>query len=397
MKTILSCLFTFFSMQLFAQLLVIDSTVAIKDNSIFAENNNSNGAGPVLFGGKNGLGNSRRALIKFSALNVTPDSFKSVSVRIHVNQVSNATLRTLSLYKLTSDWGEGTSSNSGGTGAAPSTGDATWNFRFFNTQSWTTAGGDYFGTPSASIQVGDVGYYTFSDPQLLADYKSWINNPGTNFGWILLGDEAANNSAKRLDSREVVATAPLDAPKIFATYNPVVVPVTITSFRALDKESFIQLAWQTSTEVNTSLFEIEHSSDGIAFEKSGVVSAAGNSSQQRNYTFNHYINPGKHLYRIVTVNHNGKKEYSAVITINNGGKVKNPLSIFPNPVDNFLNISSKEVSLAGRYRIFDLTGKVIRSDAHHGEKIDVTGLKTGYYTLELLNGGKALHAGFLKK
>src|SRR4029453_11532934 len=34
------------------------------------------------------------------------------------------------------------------------------------------------------------------------DVQSWLNEPGTNFGWLIRGDEAVNQTAKRFDSSE---------------------------------------------------------------------------------------------------------------------------------------------------------------------------------------------------
>ncbi len=36
---------------------------------------------------------------------------------------------------------------------------------------------------------------------MIADVQAWLNNPGNNFGWVLVGDEAANETAMRFDSR----------------------------------------------------------------------------------------------------------------------------------------------------------------------------------------------------
>ena len=54
------------------------------------------------------------------------------------------------------DWGEGTSVAPGeeGDGAPATTNDATWRHRFFDTIFWTTEGGDFSGTVSASQSVG---------------------------------------------------------------------------------------------------------------------------------------------------------------------------------------------------------------------------------------------------
>jgi hypothetical protein len=58
----------------------------------------------------------------------------------------------------------------------------------------------------------------------------------------------------------------------------VVLPVTFTKFYARQKDKTEELFWQTASEQNNRLFEIERSTDGIEFEKIGY-----------NGNINHYI------------------------------------------------------------------------------------------------------------
>ena len=112
--------------------------------------------------------------------------------------------QNVELHKLLADWGEGTSDASGeeGTGAPATTNDATWRHRFYDTIFWTTQGGDFSNTVSASQSVGAIGDYTWSSAQMVADVQSWLDNPAGNFGWLVLGNESANTTAKRFDTRE---------------------------------------------------------------------------------------------------------------------------------------------------------------------------------------------------
>lgn len=36
---------------------------------------------------------------------------------------------------------------------------------------------------------------------MVADVRDWMATPGSNFGWILIGDETQLTSAKRFESR----------------------------------------------------------------------------------------------------------------------------------------------------------------------------------------------------
>ena len=40
---------------------------------------------------------------------------------------------------------------------------------------------------------------------MVADVQSWLDNPATNFGWLVLGDESDILTAKRFDTQRVPA------------------------------------------------------------------------------------------------------------------------------------------------------------------------------------------------
>src|SRR4029453_9322572 len=79
-----------------------------------------------------------------------------------------------------------------------------WAPRFYHTVFWTTQGGDFSATVSASQSVGAIGNYTWSSAQMVTDVQTWLDTPATNFGWLVLGDESTSVTAKRFDSRETV-------------------------------------------------------------------------------------------------------------------------------------------------------------------------------------------------
>jgi hypothetical protein len=55
--------------------------------------------------------------------------------------------------------------------------------------------------------VPDTGMYVWTGPELVADIQSWINDPATEFGWMLRGEEGVTQSVRRIDSREVLEPA----------------------------------------------------------------------------------------------------------------------------------------------------------------------------------------------
>ena len=195
---------------------LIKDVPAFKDNTMYQESDTlSNGQGQYVFAGKTlGLSGSpqiRRALLAFAVADSLPATavIDSVKLTMRVSKVPNNTARTFALHRVTADWGEGASDagEPGGGGDAAQTGDATWLYRFHNTQNWTTAGGDFAATASAQRQLTGLGPYTWESAQMKTDVQSWLATPANNFGWILVGDEAVQQTAKRLDSSEHATAA----------------------------------------------------------------------------------------------------------------------------------------------------------------------------------------------
>ncbi len=170
-----------------------------------ADGSLANGAGPYLFAGRTGLasGSIRRGIVSLDVAELPPGAtVTAVRLSLHMSQ-TNAGSVAVGLHRVLVDWGEGASSASGGSGAPAESGDATWLHTFYDQSFWSSLGGDFTGASSASALVAAEGTYTWgSTPELVADVQSWLDDPASNHGWILLGDETALNTAKRFDSRE---------------------------------------------------------------------------------------------------------------------------------------------------------------------------------------------------
>ena len=204
-----------------------------RDNTIFEEGALSNGAGSHFFAGTTNAGDVRRGLIAFDLEGSIPAGsvINSVTLTLSMSRTIAGQMG-IELRRATAGWGEGTSQGfrgeGGGSDATP--GDATWTHRFFDTDEWSSPGGD-FASVSATVTIGDVGSYTWaSTPQMVEDVQSWLDDPASNFGWLLkASDEGPTLSAKRFDSRE--NPAPASRPRLSIDFSP---PLAGTSFRRGD-------------------------------------------------------------------------------------------------------------------------------------------------------------------
>src|SRR5688572_17681869 len=196
----------------FAETLVVNPS---KDNTLYESTGAqlSNGQGIYMFVGLTGSGGSRRGLVAFD-LSAIPSNatITDVSLSLFLSRPrSDATAETIDLFKVVKDWGEGGSNagSPGGSGAPAQAGDATWLHNFFNTSFWTTPGGDTANNVSASTNVSANNRpYTWSGSGMVADVQSWIANPASNFGWMITGNEANQQSAQRFHTGENTSNKP---------------------------------------------------------------------------------------------------------------------------------------------------------------------------------------------
>ncbi|MBK9128461.1 MAG: DNRLRE domain-containing protein [Phycisphaerales bacterium] len=194
---------------------------AAKDNTLYQDNTGglSNGVGENIFAGRTFSGSLRRAVIAFDLSSIPAGStINSVELRLFMNKtrVAGAAVR---VHRLLGDWGEGASDADGeeGAGGPAAPGDATWIHRFYDTQFWSGPGGDFAASPSATTTVTFLGSYNWSGPGMVADVQGWLDNPGSNFGWILIGPENVQ-SAKRFSSRESLVAS--DRPRLTVNFTP---------------------------------------------------------------------------------------------------------------------------------------------------------------------------------
>ena len=228
--------------QLVAAVSKTESFPADRDNSLFENSGNSNGAGPHLYSGRTGSsgGNARRrALLRFDISPVPAlTGVTAASVVLHQNLGGSAPV-TMSLHRLTSDWGEAGSNagTTGGQGAPAQTGDATWVNRIHPSTAWGSPGGDFIPTPSAVTVIDSTApdgpvERIWSGPGILSDLQAWQASPSSHFGWVLIGDEAGTATAQRFDSRESASGGGAFRPRLDIVYSGAPEPGPFESFLA---------------------------------------------------------------------------------------------------------------------------------------------------------------------
>jgi hypothetical protein len=189
----------------------------IADTTLFSNNPTNNfGASTNLIGGETGNLSVGRALLRFDVAGQLPPNAVVQSATLTVTVVlipPGPVASTFDLRRVLVDWTEGTGIGLVGSPAKP--GEATWDDRVYPSMPWSMPGGaisnEFSEVVGASTLVGTgVGDFTFGPASnLVADVQQWLENPGTNFGWVLLSEsESTPFTLRRFASREQTNASP---------------------------------------------------------------------------------------------------------------------------------------------------------------------------------------------
>ena len=340
-----------------------------KDNTLIESSSGSfsNGAGPFLFSGRIGTQGDfglRRAILRFDLSEAIPqhESILDGTLNLTVTRAQSNTPYTYTLHRMVKNWGEGTSTSSGGQGSTSSPEDATWIHAFYPEEMWDTPGGDFVETPSAQIEIGTEGEYVVENQDgLVEDLKFWHEHPELNFGWILIGNEDGIAFAvKQFGSRE--NTNPDARPLLEVVHEDPALPVELGGFDALVDENSVLLEWWTVSELNNAGFSVQKKS-GDEFVDIGFVSGAGTTNERQFYNFRvTSLSDGLYNFRLKQIDFDGTFAYSPLVfaTINHTDSPAQ-LAVFPTPFNpqTTIQLTLKNPQNV-RIDVYDFLGRNVR-------------------------------------
>jgi len=163
-------------------------------------------------------------------------------------------------------------------------------------------------------------------------------------------------------------------------------PLVFLFFNAKCDDRRVLITWKTAQEQNTSYFNIERSTDGIRWSVIGSLPAAGNSFDERSYSFADNQPAQNNHYRVAEYDLDGKVQYTNILRSACG--TIDAFSFWPNPVRDkvFINIIASHESRA-TIKVFDSKGALIKiqaADVLNGSNqlmIDIGSLANGIYSL----------------
>jgi hypothetical protein len=219
-------------------------------------------------------------------------------------------------------------------------------------------------------------------------------NGSTNFDWVGTIDEVRVAGTARSAGWISTEYNNQSSPSTFFTVGSeatVPLPVTFVSVNAFEKNNGIDVRWDIAFEDGVQEYQVEKSTDGVAFIKVATIPAMGTVPRNQYSWFDQNIAEANY-YRIRSVDFDGKTKLSTTAVATTYDQQRE-FTVFPNPVKNTgMRVRASNLE-KGRYSLslIDIQGRELNERIiHHdggmmNETIEVKKLKKGMYYVRIQN------------
>lgn len=136
-------------------------------------------------------------------------------------------------------------------------------------------------------------------------------------------------------------------------------PIQLTAFNAIIKNSKAILTWTTASETNNNFFTIEKAPDAMHWTSLDKIKGAGTTTSSTEYTAtDNEPLQGTSYYRLVQTDFNGTISYSPIKKVYNGKA--HSITVYPNPVSDFLAIEYSSETLP-HFILYNAMGTVVKA------------------------------------
>ena len=278
--------------------------------------------------------------------------------------------------------------------------------QFEGTQEWGLE--VYFNAGGAgSINAGATGTATFTwtpDTWVLNtvivdldnDIAEYWYNGSMIYSWQWTLGASGTPIALSLAANDFFGAAATDEMYVddYQVMDLTIVPVEMTSFTAnTNAMGQVVLNWQTATETNNRMFEVQRKDANSDFVTVGFVNGSGTTTDPKAYSFvDQNVNNGTYTYRLKQLDFNGHFDYSNAVEVSVSGPLTFDLAQnYPNPFNPTTTITysvpqSGKVKLA----VYNLIGQEVAvlvngavSEGSHQVEFNAKSLPSGAYFYKL--------------
>ncbi|MDP1727433.1 MAG: T9SS type A sorting domain-containing protein [Bacteroidota bacterium] len=183
-------------------------------------------------------------------------------------------------------------------------------------------------------------------------------------------------------------------------------PVHLLNLYAASTAKNIHVSWITASEINSSYFNLERSTDGKQFEVITQLKASGNSKTYREYAYDDIagkslLSKGMVYYRLAIIDIDGASDYSKIVAVKENHITELIVEVFPNPFSDQLllkadNFEDTEMQI----EILDLNGKQVYTNSFTGSSHIVNNLESlpaGIYFAKLSSNAETKVVKLVKR
>jgi len=188
--------------------------------------------------------------------------------------------------------------------------------------------------PANNAGLNATFRFVYFDAELNAFDENVLNfwkSPDFGNSWALVGFNTRNTAINFVEK-----TGINDFSRWTLSTPGNALPVTYTMFNAQCNNDKASLKWQIAQEINTKKYNIEQSYDGRTWVVIGSVNAVGNYNGLLNYSFTDPAQRTNSLYRLVAIDLDERKTYSAVVRSSCG--TSEQIRVWPNPVQSMATV-----------------------------------------------------------
>jgi len=227
---------------------------------------------------------------------------------------------------------------------------------------WKVVNTNFTDNFSLRIQWDSVSTINLSDLRLLVDDDGNFSNAtvyssanGLTFSIGSIIVSGISTSMIPMNSTKYITIA--------SANSTTTLPVNLLTFDATLEDGFVNLTWQTASEINNEKFILEKSFDANNWFQIAEIKGAGNSNNILNYSFvDDALILGIQYYRLTQVDFDGTKETFEIIDVAAATTAIKDLNVFPIPMKDEVKVmfnASKEGYV--RFKIYSESGQEIYS------------------------------------
>lgn len=175
-------------------------------------------------------------------------------------------------------------------------------------------------------------------------------------------------------------------------------PLQWVAFTGQAQNNRVVLNWKVAAMVDNAAFEVEQSTDGRSFTKTGALTP---HDAVTDYSFTTTaLQAGKYYFRIKQVDIDGKSSFSKTITVDIKGGA-GQLSLQTNPASSKLVVKNTQDSPVEALTIVDLAGRIIKREKKNTTasviETNIETLTSGYYILKITTKEQQVSLPFIKR